>query len=49
MKECELTQKESRTKAEKLLSSAKVVFVGTNGSHGHSNVRTMAPQKNAPS
>lgn len=46
MKECELTQKESRAKAEKLLSSAKVVFVGTNGSHGHSNVRAMAPQKN---
>lgn len=43
MKERELTQREARTKAEKLLSGAKAVYLGTNGSHGHPNVRAMMP------
>jgi general stress protein 26 len=43
MKERELSQEEARTKAEKLLSGVKTIFLATNGSHGHPNVRAMAP------
>lgn len=39
----ELTHKEARAKAEKLLSATKTVFLATNGSHGHPNVRAMMP------
>ena len=45
MKERELTQREARTKAEKLLTSAKAVYLATNGSHGHPNVRAMMPAR----
>ncbi len=45
MKERELSQKEAREKAEKLLAGAKALFLATNGSHGHPNVRAMAPLK----
>ncbi|MDR3254950.1 MAG: pyridoxamine 5'-phosphate oxidase family protein [Synergistaceae bacterium] len=41
--ESALSQKEARTKAEKLLSGTKTVFLATNGSHGHPNVRAMMP------
>jgi general stress protein 26 len=43
MKEHELSQKDARAKAEKLLAATKTVFVATNGSHGHPNVRAMMP------
>ena len=43
MKEREIPQKEARAKAEKLLSGIKTVFLATNGSHGHPNVRAMMP------
>lgn len=43
MKERELTQKDAMAKAAKLLSAAKTVFLATNGSHGHPNLRAMKP------
>lgn len=43
MKECVLTEKEAMEKAEKILSGLKVVFLATNGSHGHPNLRALAP------
>jgi general stress protein 26 len=43
MKERELTQKDAMAKAVKLLSGTKTVFLATNGSHGHPNLRAMAP------
>ena len=43
MKECVLTEKEAMDKAEKILSGAKAVFLATNGSHGHPNLRALAP------
>lgn len=45
MKESELSRKEARAKAEKLLDATKIVFLATNGSHGHPNVRAMMPVK----
>jgi general stress protein 26 len=45
MKERELSQKDAKAKAEKLLAGAKTVFLATNGSHGHPNVRAMMPVK----
>jgi general stress protein 26 len=32
-------------KVEKILSGAKVVYMGTNGSHGHPNVRAVSPAR----
>jgi len=47
VKNTELTQKEAREKAEKLLDKAKSVFLATNGSlGGHPNVRAMAVARN---
>jgi general stress protein 26 len=43
MKERELSSKEARAKAEKLLSGAKTIFLATNGSHGHPNLRAVNP------
>jgi general stress protein 26 len=43
VKEREIPQKEARAKAEKLLSGIKTVFLATNGSHGHPNLRAMMP------
>ncbi|MDR1944301.1 MAG: pyridoxamine 5'-phosphate oxidase family protein, partial [Synergistaceae bacterium] len=43
MKERKLSQKDARGKAEKLLSDTKTVFLASNGSHGHPNLRAMAP------
>ena len=43
MKEREISQKDAMDKAAKLLSGAKTVFLATNGSHGHPNLRAMAP------
>lgn len=45
MKERELSQKDTRTKVEKLMSSIKTMFLATNGSHGHPNLRAMMPVK----
>ncbi|MDR3331968.1 MAG: pyridoxamine 5'-phosphate oxidase family protein [Synergistaceae bacterium] len=39
----ETGHKDTRAKAEKLLAESKVVFMGTNGSHGHPNLRAMIP------
>ena len=36
-------QKEIVEKAAKILSGAKTVYLATNGSHGHPNLRAMAP------
>lgn len=47
MKNTEISAKEAREKAEKLLDKAKVVFLATNGSHGgHPNLRAMVVAKN---
>ena len=43
MKERELTDKETRSKVEKLLSAVDAVYLATNGSHGHPNIRPMMP------
>lgn len=43
MEEIELSARDARAKAEKLIGGLDVVFVATNGSHGHPNVRAMAP------
>ena len=43
MKERELSPKETRAKIEKLMSNVSTVFLATNGSHGHPNVRAMMP------
>jgi general stress protein 26 len=43
MKEHEISREEARAKAEKLLSGAKTLFLATNGSHGHPNLRAMVP------
>ena len=43
MKERELTHKEVKGKVEKFLGKCKAVFMATNGSHGHPNVRAMVP------
>jgi general stress protein 26 len=43
MKEREFSQKEARARAEKLLSGSKTVFLATNGSHGHPNLRAVTP------
>lgn len=46
MKSMELSAKEAREKAEKLLEKAKAVFLATNGSHGgHPNLRAMVVAK----
>ncbi|MDR3353809.1 MAG: pyridoxamine 5'-phosphate oxidase family protein [Synergistaceae bacterium] len=45
MKIEDINNKDAKAKAEKLLAESKVVFMGTNGSHGHPNVRAMVPQK----
>jgi general stress protein 26 len=45
MKERELSHKDARARVEKLLAGAKTVFLATNGSHGHPNVRAMMPAK----
>ncbi|MDR1965081.1 MAG: pyridoxamine 5'-phosphate oxidase family protein [Synergistaceae bacterium] len=41
----EISGKEAKGKAEALLGGAKTVYMGTNGSHGHPNVRAMMPVK----
>lgn len=47
VKSTEISAKEAREKAEKLLDKAKVVFLATNGSHGgHPNLRAMVVAKN---
>ena len=38
-------QKEAIEKAAKLLSGAKTLYMATNGSHGHPNLRAMMPVK----
>lgn len=43
MAERELSEDDARARAEALISSADVVCVATNGSHGHPNIRPMAP------
>jgi general stress protein 26 len=45
MKEHGISQKDAAAKALKILSAAKTVFLATNGSHGHPNLRAMAPVK----
>ncbi|MDR1508826.1 MAG: pyridoxamine 5'-phosphate oxidase family protein [Synergistaceae bacterium] len=45
MKTSELGAKEARAKTERVLAGAKVVYMATNGSHGHPNVRAMSPAK----
>jgi general stress protein 26 len=45
MKTNSLSAKEARAKTERILSGAKVVYMATNGSHGHPNVRAMTPAK----
>jgi general stress protein 26 len=43
MKKGENGQKEVIEKVSKILSGAKSVYLATNGSHGHPNLRAMAP------
>ncbi|MDR1021316.1 MAG: pyridoxamine 5'-phosphate oxidase family protein [Synergistaceae bacterium] len=43
MKEHEISREDAMAKALKLLSGTKTVFLATNGSHGHPNLRAMAP------
>jgi general stress protein 26 len=38
-----LSEKEARAKAEKLMGGTKTIFLATNGSHGHPDVRAMSP------
>jgi general stress protein 26 len=38
-------QKEAIEKASKILSGANTVYLATNGSHGHPNLRAMSPAK----
>ncbi|MDR1885079.1 MAG: pyridoxamine 5'-phosphate oxidase family protein [Synergistaceae bacterium] len=45
MKSEEINHKDAKAKAEKLLAESKLVFMGTNGSHGHPNVRALVPMK----
>ena len=45
MKEHEISREDAMAKALKLLSGAKTVFLATNGSHGHPNLRAMVPVK----
>jgi general stress protein 26 len=45
MKTNELKAEEARTKTERVLAGAKVVYMATNGSHGHPNVRAMVTAK----
>ncbi|MDR1915000.1 MAG: pyridoxamine 5'-phosphate oxidase family protein [Synergistaceae bacterium] len=45
MKAGEFSNKEARAKIEKMLSGAKIVYMGTNGSHGHPNIRAVSPAK----
>lgn len=42
MRACVLTDEDAKAKAEKLLSKTRVVFLATNGSHGHPNLRALA-------
>jgi general stress protein 26 len=37
-----MDEKEAREKVSKVLAGAKTVYLGTNGSHGHPNVREMS-------
>ncbi|MDR1136915.1 MAG: pyridoxamine 5'-phosphate oxidase family protein [Synergistaceae bacterium] len=45
MKTDEFSAKEASAKTERILAGAKVVYIATNGSHGHPNVRAMTPAK----
>jgi general stress protein 26 len=45
MKKHEISREDAMAKAMKLLSGAKTVFLATNGSHGHPNLRAMTPIK----
>lgn len=45
VEELELTPEQTRGEVTKLLRSSQAVFVATNGSHGHPNVRAMLPVK----
>jgi general stress protein 26 len=45
LKDEDLGHKDARAKAEKLLADSKIVFLGTNGSHGHPNLRAMVPAR----
>jgi general stress protein 26 len=39
----EIDKNETKGKVAKILSGAKLVYLGTNGSHGHPNIRAMSP------
>jgi general stress protein 26 len=45
MKTDALSTAEAKAKTERVLTEAKVVYMATNGSHGHPNVRAMSPAK----
>jgi general stress protein 26 len=45
MKTNELKAEEAKTKTGRVLAGAKVVYMATNGSHGHPNVRAMSTAK----
>ncbi|MDR2779702.1 MAG: pyridoxamine 5'-phosphate oxidase family protein [Synergistaceae bacterium] len=45
MKTNELKAEEAKAKTERVLAGAKVVYMATNGSHGHPNVRAMSTVK----
>ena len=45
MKKTETDTNDVTTKTAKLLAGAKTVYLATNGSHGHPNLRAMAPVK----
>ncbi|MDR1472611.1 MAG: pyridoxamine 5'-phosphate oxidase family protein [Synergistaceae bacterium] len=45
MRSDEFSDRETKARAEKILSGVKTVYMGTNGSHGHPNVRAMSPSK----
>jgi general stress protein 26 len=45
METSEMSSTEVKERVSKILSSAKTVYLGTNGSHGHPNVRAMFPVK----
>lgn len=45
MDDMELSAEVSRDGAQRLAAAAEVVYVATNGAHGHPNVRPMAPAR----
>jgi general stress protein 26 len=45
MKTNEISAEQAMSKTERVLAGAKVVYMATNGSHGHPNVRAMSTAK----